>query len=145
MEKPSTNEIKNRIKDKIQEIEQFIQELSEIKPLNFEQYQQDTKTKAACERYGEKIPQAFVDLALLTIKYKSLPSPKDEDNAFEILEQKNVISKNLSENLQNAKSMRNFIAHEYGKIDDEIIFEAVSNELERDAKEFIKNVKEEIK
>jgi len=144
MEKQSTNEIKERIKDKIKQIEQFVQELSEIRPLNFEQYQQDVKTKAACERYCEKIPQAFIDLALLTIKYKILPQPKDENSAFEILEQNKIISHSLSKNLQDAKSMRNFIAHEYGRIDDSIIFEAIETELEQDAKELIKNIRKEI-
>ena len=38
--------------------------------------------------------------------------------------------------------MRNIIAHEYGKIDDKIVFEAITEELERDVKEFIKKVKE---
>src|SRR3989344_1085250 len=126
MEKPSTEETKNRIKDKIEQIEQFIQELSEIKPMDFEEYLADFGKKAACERYGEKIPQAFIDLALLIIKYKKLPPE-------------------LSKNLQDAKSMRNFIAHEYGRIDDSIVFEAVDHELERDAEEFINSIKEEIK
>jgi len=145
MEKPSTEETKNRIKDKIEQIEQFIQELSEIKPMDFEEYLADFGKKAACERYGEKIPQAFIDLALLIIKYKKLPAPRDEDNAFEILEQNKIISPELSKNLQDAKSMRNFIAHEYGRIDDSIVFEAVDHELERDAEEFINSIKEEIK
>ena len=145
MEKKFSKEIKNRIDDKIEQIEQFIQELSEIKPQNFEQYENDFRTKAACERYAEKIPQAFVDLALLTIKYKNFPQPRDEDNTFEILEENEVISETLSQKLHEAKGMRNFIAHEYGRIDDSIVFEAIETELEKDAKEFIKRVKEEVK
>lgn len=137
--------IKERIEDKMKQIEQFLQELSEIKSLNFEQYEQDIKTKAACERYGEKIPEAFVDLALLTIKYLNLPAPKDEDNAFEILEQNHIIDSNLCKNLKNSKSMRNFIAHEYGKVDDRIVFEATSRELEQDGNKFIRKIMEEVK
>lgn len=136
--------IKKRIEEKIEQIEQFVQELSEFKAENFEEYKNNLKTKAACERYGEKIPEAFVDLALLTIRYLNLPSPKDEDNAFEVLEQYKIISKNLCKNLKSAKSMRNFIAHEYGKVDDKIVFEATSYELERDANEFIKRILEEV-
>ena len=37
--------------------------------------------------------------------------------------------------------MRNILAHEYGEVDDEIVFNAVTEELEKDAIEFIKNIK----
>lgn len=142
MEKQS---IKNRIKEKIQQIEMFLEELSEMKPNNFEEYEKDIKSKAICERYCEKIPEALVDLALLVIKYKNFPFPEDEDNAFQILKDNKIISDSLSRNLQEAKGMRNIIAHEYGRIDDRIIFEAASHELKKDAKEFIKEVMEKIK
>jgi len=37
--------------------------------------------------------------------------------------------------------MRNIIVHEYGKVDDELVFEAISEKLEQDVKEFIKAIK----
>ncbi len=142
MEKQS---IKNRIEEKIQQIEKFLEELLEMKPNDFEEYERDIKSKAICERYCEKIPEALVDLALLVIKYKNLPMPEDEDSAFGILKDNKIISDALSKSLQDAKGMRNIIAHEYGRIDDRIIFEAASYELEKDAKEFIKRIAEEVK
>ena len=142
MEKQS---IKNRIEEKIQQIRRFLEELSEMKPEDFEDYEKDIKSKAICERYCEKIPESLVDLALLVIKYKNFQQPEDEDSAFEILKNNKIISDNLAKNLQDAKGMRNIIAHEYGRIDDRIIFEAASHELEKDTKEFIKKVEEEVK
>ena len=47
----STN---NRISDKINEIETYLEELEEITPNSFNAYAKDFKTKAACERYFEK-------------------------------------------------------------------------------------------
>ena len=41
--------------------------------------------------------------------------------------------------------MRNIIAHEYGKIDDEIVFGAVTEQLGKDVREFIKDIKKIIK
>lgn len=43
----------NKVKDKIEEVEKYIQELSKIVPHNFEEYKINFKTKAACERYFE--------------------------------------------------------------------------------------------
>ena len=37
--------------------------------------------------------------------------------------------------------MRNILAHEYGKIDDEIVFNAIKSELEKDANEFVSAIR----
>lgn len=52
-----------RIKDKIEEIEKYLDELVEISPSTLDRYIEDFKTRAACERYTEKIIEAVVDLA----------------------------------------------------------------------------------
>ena len=59
-----------RIKDKIKEIEEYLEELKSILPIDFKEYSKDYKTKAACERYFEKIIEAVVDLSFLIIKEK---------------------------------------------------------------------------
>ena len=46
----------------------------------------------------------------------------------------------LFKSLKEAKGMRNIIAHQYGKIDDSIIFEALNGELEKDIKKFVKTI-----
>jgi len=52
-----------------------------------------------------------------------------------------IISEELCSKLKDAKGMRNIIAHEYGKIDDEIVFEAVEEQLISEVNEFIENIK----
>ena len=137
MEKRSIKEI---INDKIEQIQQFLSELPDIVPNSLEEYISNISVKAACERYAEKIIQALIDLAFLVIREKKLKSPEDELQAFKILEINNIISNSLSERLQDAKRMRNIIVHEYGEIDDNIIYTSITEELERDAKEFIKSI-----
>tara|TARA_Y100000034_G_scaffold135867_1_gene209501 strand:+ start:231 stop:638 length:408 start_codon:yes stop_codon:yes gene_type:complete len=133
--------MENRIRDKIKEIEKYLYELSEIKPNNIEEYLDDFKTKAACERYFEKIMESVVDLAFLVIKNKSFATPEDDKKAFEILENEGIITNELSEKLKDAKGMRNIIAHEYGNVDDNIMFESITEQIENDVKEFIDNIK----
>lgn len=130
-----------RIKDKIKEIGDYLGELDEILPENFFQYKDDLRTKAACERYFEKIMEAVIDLAFLVIKDKGFKIPEDDKEAFDILSKENVISEILAEKLKDAKGMRNIIAHEYGKIDDKIMFDSITEELSKDAEEFIENIK----
>ncbi|MBD3262807.1 DUF86 domain-containing protein [Candidatus Woesearchaeota archaeon] len=130
----------NRQKDKIQEIEKFLEELESILPLDFEEYKTDFKIRAICERYFEKIIEAVVDLAFIIIKENGFKSPEDDKKAFDILTEEKIISKNLAENLKDAKGMRNIIAHEYGQIDDKIVFKAITEELVNDVKKLIKQI-----
>lgn len=129
-----------RINDKIKEIENYLSELIEITPENFQEYMHDFKTKAACERYFEKIIETVIDLAFLIIKDKRFELPEEDKETFDILAKEKIISKKLAEKLKDAKGMRNIIAHKYGKIDDEIVFESITEELEKDVKEFIKKI-----
>ena len=135
--------MKERIEEKIMEIEEFMNFLIERIPNNFEDYEKNLEKKAVCERYLEKIIEASVDLAFLVVKYLKIQIPADisDTEVFVALANENVISYELSEKMQNAKGMRNIIAHQYGKIDDEIIFEALSSEIEKDMDDYINSIK----
>ena len=132
-----------RIEDKIKEIEKYLEEMYSIVPSNLREYEKDFKTKAACERYVEKLIEAVVDLGFLMIKEKSLEMPENDLQIFERLSENKVISKELAKSLQNAKGMRNVVAHKYGSIDDKIIFNAITEKMKKDVLEFIKNIKQE--
>src|SRR3989338_3897808 len=126
-----------RIEDKINEINGFLEELKGIIPSNFEEYKSNIEKKAACERYVEKIVEAVTDLAFLIIKDKKLKIPEDDIDAFNILLENEIIDNDLSAKLKNAKGMKNIISHQYGKIDNEIVFEAITEELGKDVRKFI--------
>ena len=129
-----------RIQDKKEEIEKYISELEEIIPASFEEYKQNFEKKAACERYFEKIIEALIDLVFLIIKKEKYPIPEDDKKSFDVLFQEKIISDELCKKLKNAKGMRNIIAHEYGKIDDELVFESITKEIIEDVQELIKQI-----
>lgn len=134
-----------RIPDKIESIEIYLGELLEITPENFRQYSSDKKTKAACERYFEKIVEAAVDLAFLIVKQQGLKIPEEDKEAFDILAADEIINPELAVKLKEAKGMRNILAHQYGTVDDEIVFRSITEEIGRDTREFIKCVKKNMK
>ena len=39
-----------------------------------------------------------------------------------------------------ARGVRNIITHEYGKIDDEVVFDAITKELEGDVRKFVESI-----
>jgi uncharacterized protein YutE (UPF0331/DUF86 family) len=80
-------------------------------------------------------------LVLKSLRYEI----SEEINVFEILNNEDIISEKLFNKLKNAKGMRNLIAHRYGEIDDEIIFESLTEELIPDIEEFLKRIEDFMK
>jgi uncharacterized protein YutE (UPF0331/DUF86 family) len=130
-----------RINDKTSDIEGYLLELEGIRPEELSEYKSDLKAKAACERYFEKIIEAVIDLAFLIIKDKGFKIPEEDKEAFDILSKESIISEELAERLKDAKGMRNILAHEYGQVDDEVVFRAITEEIEKDVEEFINSAK----
>ncbi len=130
----------SRVSDKKEEIESFIGELSMVLSENYESYSSNLTERLACERAFEKIIEAVNDLAILILKEKRLTLPTEDIKAFDILSESKIISGELSKKLKQAKGMRNLLAHQYGKVDDEIIFEAIQNEIKKDVDDFLEMI-----
>jgi uncharacterized protein YutE (UPF0331/DUF86 family) len=130
-----------RIDDKVEEIERLLDELATIVPTSQDDYASDLKTRAACERYFERIVSVIVDAAFLVVKSRGIKAPEDEKAIFDALATADIITPDLARRLKEAKGMRNILAHEYGVVDDEIVFHAITEELEKDAREFVTAVR----
>lgn len=83
---------KQRIKDKIQLVEEYKDHLYRIFPAEIEDYKKDFTIKAACERYFERIIEACIDIAFLFAREKGFELPEDEDSIFYILTKNKIIS-----------------------------------------------------
>jgi uncharacterized protein YutE (UPF0331/DUF86 family) len=71
-------ELRQRIKDKVEELENYLTELESFEVPEIEKFREDKKLKAACERYFEKIVENIISLAFLVIRLKNLSSPESE-------------------------------------------------------------------
>lgn len=137
--------MKERIEEKIADIEKYLSELEAIVPIGLISFKTDLKTKAACERYFEKIIEAVVDLAFLIIRKFELRNAKDDADTFIVLAESGFINKELSEKLQDAKSMRNLIVHQYEIVEDGRVHEAVKDKLPEDVKNFLKQIERRVR
>jgi len=68
----SKKEEMDRINDKIEQIQKYLEELETTFPISFEEYLNDFKIRAICERYFEKIVESVIDLSFLIINEKGL-------------------------------------------------------------------------
>ncbi|MEK6857484.1 MAG: DUF86 domain-containing protein [Nanoarchaeota archaeon] len=130
-----------RVNEKIEEIEQYLAELIDIFPETLQEYKRNKLVKAACERYVEKIMEAVTDLSFILISIKKLELPQDDIDSFRILFDNKIINKSLYAKLKAAKGMRNVIAHQYGSVNDEIVFDSIKDELEEDVRTFLRELK----
>lgn len=115
---------RNRILVKLSELEGYLGELRQIAPESLTAYRQIEK-KRACERLLQISVETVLDVCHLFVRGLELGLPAEEDDVFERLERADVVSADLTAILRRMKGCRNILVHEYGGVDDEIVFETV--------------------
>jgi len=73
--------------------------------------------------------QATIDACAMLVTRFRLELPAEENDLFEKLARRGAISGGMAEMLKRMKWMRNILVHEYGRINDELVFETVRERL----------------
>ena len=121
---------KKRILSKFVEIDSYLEELDEIKPLEFEDYEGSILNKRSIERILQISIEVVLDICNLLVSDLNLGIPADEDSVFDKLRKKKIISKKLYDILIEMKVFRNVLVHKYGAIEDEKVFEVLTDKLD---------------
>ena len=77
-------------------------------------------------------------ICTLIVKDLRLGLPSSEEDLFEKLEKKGIISKEMKEKLRLMRGFRNILVHRYAEVDDELVFENLKNI--NDFREFRKQI-----
>lgn len=119
---------RDRILAKLDELDGYLRELRSVVPASFPEYLTVEKRRSS-ERLLQVAIEAVVDICALLVTGLRLGLPADEDDLFEKLTGRGVISPPMADLLRRMKRMRNILVHEYGRVDDELIFETVRQRL----------------
>jgi uncharacterized protein YutE (UPF0331/DUF86 family) len=119
---------RERILAKIAELEGYISEIRAIAPRSFEEFRRIEK-KRACERLLQISIEAMVDICHLFVTGLRLGLPAEEEDVFEKLERAGIVPLTLKETLKEMRGFRNILVHEYGEVDDQIVYGAVKTRL----------------
>ncbi len=119
---------RERILAKIDELDGYLRELNAIKPESFEEYQKIEKRRS-CERLLQLSIECVVDTCAIVVAGLRLGLPAEEDDIFDKLEQAGIIFPSRKEILKRMRAFRNLLVHEYGRIDDRLVYEMVKNML----------------
>lgn len=120
---------KDRILAKIDELDSYINEFIQIAPVDFEEYQKIEK-KRSCERLLHLCIECIIDIAKLFVSGLRLGLPSEENDLFDKIQKKGIVSKEMNVALKKMKGFRNILGHEYATIDDELVFSAARTKLE---------------
>jgi uncharacterized protein YutE (UPF0331/DUF86 family) len=118
-----------RILAKIDVLDGYLRELRTIAPANFEEYATIEKRRA-CERLLQVSIECVIDISSLLVTGLRLGLPAEEDDLLEKLTQAGIISHSMRETLRRMKGFRNILVHEYGGIDDRIVYEVIQSRLD---------------
>lgn len=127
------------IENKISDTRKYLKILERYKKYSKEEILNDVDIKGALERYLYLAAQSVIDLAEAIIAYKKLRKPTTLSDTFYILNENNIISVELREKMIKMTGFRNTIAHDYAKLNYDIVYNTLHNNL-KDIQEFLKIV-----
>jgi uncharacterized protein YutE (UPF0331/DUF86 family) len=114
---------RERILAKLDALHGYERELSAVLPGNLNDYTTSIEKKRATERLLQVSVESILDVCGLFVAGLRLGLPAEEENLFDRLEQAGVFSPDLIRILRAMRRFRNILVHEYGAVDDKIVFQ----------------------
>ena len=124
------------IENKISHIRKYLRILDGYQKYSRKEIEGSIDLKGAVERYLYLAAQATIDLSEAAVAYKNFRKPTTMSESFYILNEEKIISNELTEKLVKMTGFRNAVAHDYEKLNYEIVYDVLQNRL-KDIEEFI--------
>jgi uncharacterized protein YutE (UPF0331/DUF86 family) len=115
--------------DKLQYVNRYTDDLERMRGMSKEQYMEDMVTQRAVERTLMNLIQACIDLAQHVRSSEDLSPSGTAKQEVEALGNADVISQETQTRLEEAVGFRNVLAHRYGDVDHEIVYETLHDDL----------------
>ncbi len=106
-----------KISAKISKLRYYLKLLNEYKVDCNERFLQDPMYEGALLHYLYLVSDGCITLAEMVIKLKSLDTPQSYYEAIDMLGENGILPKEFAYNFAKIASFRNFLAHDYEKID----------------------------
>jgi len=127
------------IENKISAARKYLKILERYKKYSKEEIKNNLDIRGAVERYLYLAAQAAIDLAEAVIAYKKFRKPTTMTEAFYILDEEGIIDAKLTEKLVGMVGFRNIVAHDYEKINYDIVYAVLHKGL-KDINDFLRKI-----
>ncbi len=132
---------KNVIEARLKKLDEYQKSLLRFQDLSPSEYREDDDIQTIVERKLQLSIQACLDISNYIIAHERLNVPDEEGNVFLVLAREDVIDEELAERMKAMVNFRNILVHEYLDIDNDIVYEQLTENLQ-DFDEFAKSVVE---
>lgn len=133
--------MQHKISKKISKILYYLKLLDEYKVDCKKRFLSDPMFEGALLHYLYLVSDGSISLAEMLIKHNSLTTPQSYYEAIDILGENGILPKEFAYKFAKIASFRNFLAHDYEKIDYLVICEEVLSKLD-EIKEFISYIED---
>lgn len=117
------------IENKTSSILKYLKILEKYKQYSQKDIVDNIDRKGALERYLYLAMQTTIDLSEAVISYRNLRKPSTMSESFHILREEGIISQELTDQLVKMTGFRNVIAHDYEKLNYDIVYDVLQNRL----------------
>lgn len=131
------------IENKKSSILKYLKILQRYKKYSGKEIEDDVDIKGAVERYLYLAIQSTIDLAEAIISYKNFRKPTTMTESFYILNEEKLISDSLTKELAKMAGFRNIVAHDYEKIDYDIVSDVLQNKI-KDVEKFLEEISDKL-
>jgi len=117
------------IENKISATQKYLTILDDYQNYTASELADSNEKRGALERYLYLAIQSAIDLAEAIVSYKNWRKPETLGETFSVLAENRLISNDLADKLIRMVGFRNIIAHDYEKINYEIVLDVLQNRL----------------
>lgn len=121
----------NKIIAKLQALDEYLLYLKELQKVNKNAFLKDYHFFGLAEHYLHLSIEVLLDVAKLLIIAFQFPRPEERKDVFRILHEKKIINAKLFDKLTAIGGFRNILIHEYEKVDKNIIYSYLQNNIEQ--------------
>lgn len=115
---------------KLEHVDEFVSDLEEMRGMSRQAYVDDLVVQRAVERTLMNLVQATIDLASHVRRSEGLGPADTSKEEIDCLREAGLVSAETSEKLQEAVGFRNVLAHRYGEIDHDLVYDVLHEDLE---------------
>ncbi|WP_135806934.1 type VII toxin-antitoxin system HepT family RNase toxin [Halorussus marinus] len=116
--------------DKLRHINQYIEDLKQMRGLSKAEYVDDIVTQRAVERTLMNLIQACIDLAQHVRSTENLSPSGTAKQEIQALGEADIISNETQAKLEEAVGFRNILAHRYGDVDHDVVYDVLHDDLQ---------------
>jgi uncharacterized protein YutE (UPF0331/DUF86 family) len=106
---------------KLSELEEYLGQIREYRPITVAQYVSDWKSQRIIERTLQMMVEISLDVANHIIADRKYRDPKGYADCFKVLRENRILDAKLSGRMEKMAKFRNILVHNYDKVDAEIV------------------------